>query len=69
MSRKVTSTEFQRCIDAAYRPRKLTLSRARQMRHQRFVLKKKQRELALEFNVSQGIVSRVCSEQLWPEIE
>jgi len=45
--------------------RKLCMTSATEIRRLYFGRLRKQRELALEFNVSQSVISRVVSGQIW----
>lgn len=47
------------------RPRKLSPEAAKTIRQQYFGRIKKQRELALEFDTTQSIISKVVSGQIW----
>lgn len=61
----VTRAEFKRLHALGHRPRKLSTEKARAIRRGFFHDKRKQRELGLEFDVSQSVISKVVSEQIW----
>ena len=61
---KLTKRQRRAFARAYRRPRKLDDTQAREIRHKYFGRTATQKELALEFNVAQSLISRVVSGQI-----